>query len=185
MGDYNVLGVHNAIEELIITYQELNGSRVAELTEVPSPVEFMQYVRRGRPCVIRGAASEWPATNWTVEYLENKMKGSHIQVANTPSGCVDPFSIEPLLICLERFFLPKDSVPGLTRSRNADAIVLDPNNGTSHFVKPLEVDELFSDFIRYIRDQELLSPEPAGNVKYSQAREWNGSILRDIQLLYY
>lgn len=82
------LRVHKAIEELITNYQELNGSHVTELTEVPSPIEFMQYVRKGRPCVIRGAASEWPATGWTVEYLENKMKGSHIQVAMTPLGCV-------------------------------------------------------------------------------------------------
>lgn len=94
MGEPNELGVHNAIEELITTYQELNGNQVAELTEVPSPIEFMQYVRRGRPCVIRGAASEWPATNWTVEYLENKMKGNHIQVAITPLGCVDSFPID-------------------------------------------------------------------------------------------
>lgn len=56
-------------------------------------------------------------------------------------------------------------------SRNADAIVLNPNDEISYFVKPLEVDELFSNFIHYIRDQELLSPIPAGNVKYSQARE--------------
>lgn len=82
------LGVHKAIEELITSYQALNGRHVTELTEVPSPIEFMQFVRKGRPCVIRGAASEWPATNWTVEYLENKMKGSHIKVAVTPLGCV-------------------------------------------------------------------------------------------------
>lgn len=55
--------------------------------------------------------------------------------------------------------------------RNADAIVLNPNDEISYFVKPLELDELFSDFIHYIRDQELLSPKPTGNVKYSQARE--------------
>lgn len=60
----------------------------------------------------------------------------------------------------------------MNEHRNADAIVLNPNDEISYFVKPLEVDELFSDFIHYIRDQEmLLSPKPAGNVKYSQARE--------------
>lgn len=73
--------------------------------------------------------------------------------------------------------LTKDDVAGLTVGRNADAIVLNPNDETSYFVKPLEMDELFSDFIRYIRDQELLSPKPAANVKYSQAREWNGTLL--------
>lgn len=89
MGESYELGVHKAIEELITTYQALNGKNVTELTEVPSPIEFMQFVRKGRPCVIRGAASEWPATRcWTVDYLENKMKGSHIKVAITPLGCV-------------------------------------------------------------------------------------------------
>lgn len=107
MGETKVLGVHQAIEELITTYQELNGSQVAELTEVPSPIEFMQYVRRGRPCVIRGAASEWPATKWTVEYLENKMKGSYIQVAITPLGCVDSFPIEDFPRCSGEFFLQR------------------------------------------------------------------------------
>lgn len=76
--------------------------------------------------------------------------------------------------------LTKDDIADLTGSRNADAIVLNSNDKISYFVKPLEVDELFSDFIRNIRDQELLSPKSAGNVKYSQAREWNETILRDI-----
>lgn len=67
--------------------------------------------------------------------------------------------------------LTYNDVASLTVSRNADAIVLNPNDETSYFVKPLEVDELFSDFIHYTRDQELLSPKPPGNVKYSQARE--------------
>ena len=182
MGESSVLALHKAIEELITTYHELNGSHVAELTEVPSPIEFMQYVRRGRPCVIRGAASEWPATNWTVEYLENKMKGSYIQVAITPLGCVNSFLIGHFSRCLGEFFLRS---AGLTVSRNADAIVLNPNDEASYFVKPLQVNELFSDFIRYVRDQELLSPKPTGNVKYSQAREWNETILRYTHPLLY
>ena len=93
MGESYELKVHKAIEELITNYQALNGRHVTELTEVPSPIEFMQFVRKGRPCVIRGAASGWPATScWTVEYLENKMKGSNIKVAITPLGCVVGFS---------------------------------------------------------------------------------------------
>lgn len=107
MGESKVLGMREAIGELITTYQELNGSQVAELTEVPSPIEFMQYVRRGRPCVIRGAASKWPATSWTVEYLENKMKDSHIQVAITPLGCVDSFPIDHYPRCSGEFFLQR------------------------------------------------------------------------------
>lgn len=81
---------------------------------------------------------------------------------------------------LRGILLTKDDVAGLTGSRNADAIVLNSNDNISYFVKPLEVEELFSDFIRNIRDQELLSPKSVGNVKYSQAREWNETILRGI-----
>ena len=77
-----------AMEELISTYHELNGSHVDELAELPTPLEFMQYVRRGRPLVIRGAVSEWPAMQWTTEYLETKMRGSRVQIAMTPSGLV-------------------------------------------------------------------------------------------------
>ncbi len=65
----------------------------------------------------------------------------------------------------------------LTLIRNADAVVTNPDDGLSYFVKPLELDELFSDFIHYIRDQELLNRSPAGNVKYSQGREWDGNIV--------
>lgn len=76
--------------------------------------------------------------------------------------------------------LTKHDVAGLTGSRNADAMVLNPNDKKRYFVKPLEVDELFSNFIRYIRDQELLSPKPVGNVKYSQARKWIETILHGV-----
>lgn len=77
-----------AMDELISTYHELNGNNIDELAELPTPLEFMQYVRRGRPFVIRGAVSEWPAMQWTVEYLENEMKGGRVQIAMTPSGLV-------------------------------------------------------------------------------------------------
>lgn len=76
------------MEELISTYHELNGNHVDELAGLPTPLEFMQYVRRRRPLVIRGAVSEWPAMQWTTEYLENEMKGSQVRIAMTPSGLV-------------------------------------------------------------------------------------------------
>ena len=46
-------------------------------------------------------------------------------------------------------------------------------DGPEYFVKPLEVDEPFSDFISYVRNQEMSEEQmkTAGNVKYSQARE--------------
>lgn len=88
MTDPRISTIYTAMEELITTYHELNGSHVDELAELPTPLEFMQYVHRGRPFVIRGAVSEWPAMHWTTEYLENEMKGSRVQIAMTPSGLV-------------------------------------------------------------------------------------------------
>lgn len=131
-----------AMEELISTYHELNGSNVDELAELPTPLEFMQYVRRGRPFVIRGAVSEWPAMQWTVEYLENEMKGCRVQIAMTPSG-------------------------------NADAAVVNHTDNQTYFVKPLERDEPFTDFIRDIRAQEFSDAKEISHVKYSQAQNDN------------
>lgn len=97
MTDPRISTIYTAMEELIATYHELNGSHVDELAEIPTPLEFMQYVRRGRPFVIRGAVSEWPAMQWTPEYLENEMKGSRVQIAMTPSGLVK-FKVHPKVL---------------------------------------------------------------------------------------
>ncbi|KAJ2974605.1 hypothetical protein NUW58_g8607 [Xylaria curta] len=43
-----------SIVELLTTYNELNSSRIEELNEEPSPLEFMRYVARNIP--LRGAA---------------------------------------------------------------------------------------------------------------------------------
>ncbi|MCJ1427013.1 hypothetical protein MMC29_004916 [Sticta canariensis] len=134
--------METAMEELISTYHELNGSHVDELAELPTPLEFMQYVRRGRPLVIRGAVSEWPAMQWTAEYLETEMTGSRVQIAVTPSG-------------------------------NADAVVLNHDENQTYFVKPLERDEYFTDFIHDIRAQEFSDLRETNNVKYSQAQNDN------------
>lgn len=60
---------------------------------------------------------------------------------------------------------------GLTNTRNADAVVVNHNDNKTYFVKPLERDESFTNFVRDIRAQEFSDPEETSNVKYSQARE--------------
>ena len=60
---------------------------------------------------------------------------------------------------------------GLTSQSNADAVVVNPDDDLPYFVKPLEVEESFTDFICYIKDQELSNCKAKGNVKYSQARK--------------
>lgn len=47
------------------------------------------------------------------------------------------------------------------------------DDGPTYFVKPMEVDELFSDFVDYVRNQELSEKTiyAARSVKYSQSRK--------------
>ena len=76
-----------AITSAIKTYHELNSSAVEEITEEPSPLEFMRYVARNRPFVVKGALTDWAAfKHWDAEYLRKEMREEHVNVANTPFG---------------------------------------------------------------------------------------------------
>jgi jumonji domain-containing protein 7 len=75
------------IVELLTTYAELNSSRIDELTEAPSALEFMRYVARNRPFVVRGAARDWEATRtWNVQTLQELLGPQSVNVAVTPEG---------------------------------------------------------------------------------------------------
>lgn len=77
----------SAIRELITTYDELNSSLVDELYEEPSALEFMQYVARNRPFVVRKGAQDWTAIEkWDSHYLLNVLGDSLVNVAITPFG---------------------------------------------------------------------------------------------------
>lgn len=76
-----------AIEGFISSFYELNNSVVEELDAEPSPLEFMRYVARNTPFVVRGGASGWKATQqWNSDYLKLALKGQTVNVAVTPSG---------------------------------------------------------------------------------------------------
>ncbi|RYP02640.1 hypothetical protein DL764_005685 [Monosporascus ibericus] len=78
------------LAELITTYNELNASVVEELSEEPSPLEFMRYVSRNTPFVVRQGARDWPATKkWTAAYLREVLSGHEVNVAVTPFGNAD------------------------------------------------------------------------------------------------
>ena len=63
-----------SIEELLTSYHELNPDFVDELTNAPSPLEFMRYVATNRPFIVRGGVSHWPAcSKWDVNYLKRTM----------------------------------------------------------------------------------------------------------------
>lgn len=76
-----------SIEDLITTYQEVNSSHVDELDEEPSPLEFMRYVAKNRPFIVRKGASDWFACkHWDADFLREKVGAAMVQVAITPLG---------------------------------------------------------------------------------------------------
>ena len=76
-----------ALEELISTFNELNSSAVEELDSEPSPLEFMRFVARNTPFVVRQGASSWKARReWNSSYLRSALQGQTINVAVTPYG---------------------------------------------------------------------------------------------------
>jgi len=73
--------------DLITSYHELNSGSVDELREEPSPLEFMRYVARNLPFVVRKGASNWAATKeWNAKYLVDVMGERLVNVAITPHG---------------------------------------------------------------------------------------------------
>ena len=72
---------------LLQSYHELNSQHVDELPNEPSPLEFMRYVARNRPFVVRNAARQWPAVRkWNVSYLKQAMGDQEVNIAVTPFG---------------------------------------------------------------------------------------------------
>lgn len=91
--------VGDPLAELLINYNELNTSVVDELYQEPSPLEFMRYVSRNTPFVVRGGASTWTATKtWTLGHLKDLLRDQTVNVAVTPNGFVHShFSLLPYL----------------------------------------------------------------------------------------
>lgn len=81
---------NDPIVELLTTYNELNSSRIDELRDEPSPLEFMRYVSRNTPFVVRRGAKNWDAMRtWDAAYLRSALAGYRVNVAVTPFGNAD------------------------------------------------------------------------------------------------
>lgn len=79
--------LNEIIASAIDTYHELNAESIMELAESPSPLEFMTFVAKNKPFVIREGAKTWPAVDlWTAHYLKRAMRDASISVAVTPFG---------------------------------------------------------------------------------------------------
>lgn len=85
--DEDVHSLGDALQRLIETYQELNPSVADEVFEEPSALEFMQYVSRNRPLVIRGGAQSFKAIqDWSADYLNSVVGDCEVNVSITPHG---------------------------------------------------------------------------------------------------
>ncbi|KAL9123348.1 MAG: hypothetical protein Q9187_000075 [Circinaria calcarea] len=148
-----------AIQELISSYHELNSTFVDELNGEPSPLEFARYIGKNRPFVVRGGISRWPAVRkWSLQYLRDVMKDQPVKVAITPHGFVRRYHDLEL--------------PQLTLASNADSAARSHLDESLYFVKPLEEDYPFCDFIEYVQKQEQELDFDA-DVKYSQSQNDN------------
>ena len=88
-------GVHESSEpdlprsvaKMLQTYYEINADSVDEFTQEPTPLEFMKYVHRNRPFIVRGGCADWPAVRkWNLDYLLQKVGASTVEIAETPRG---------------------------------------------------------------------------------------------------
>lgn len=78
-----------AITELITSYNELNSASIIELDQEPSPLEFMRFVAKNTPFVVRGGAKDWKAVRtWSVDHLKETLANEQVNVAVTPFGYV-------------------------------------------------------------------------------------------------
>ncbi|XXH00773.1 hypothetical protein Hte_007124 [Hypoxylon texense] len=142
------------IADLITSFNELNLGTVEELDEEPSPLEFMRYVARNTPFVVRGGAADWPAVRrWSAAYLRDQLAGHRVNVAVTPYG-------------------------------NADAPTTMEGGGQGEedlvFAKPHEEDQPFEEFLEYLTTQEKRGLD--GEVRYAQTQ--NDNLRNEYSFLY-
>ncbi|KAJ6438698.1 phospholipase A2 protein family [Purpureocillium lavendulum] len=143
--------VDSALEELISTFNELNSSDVEELHSEPSPLEFMRFVSRNVPFVIRDGASSWKASQkWDAAYLKSALQGETVNVAVTPHGNISAFS------------------------RNADSPTFSPAHQRLVLAKPHEESQPFDEFLDYVVRQET-DPAfpPDAETRYAQTQNDN------------
>ncbi|KAE8411022.1 cupin-like domain-containing protein [Aspergillus pseudocaelatus] len=133
-----------AIAELLSTFNELNSHVVEELNEEPSPLEFMRFVARNTPFVIRGGALSWKACQeWNSAYLLKALKDQTVNVAVTPYG-------------------------------NADAPTRHPDYESPVFAKPHYEDQPFDTFLEYVVRHETDTNFPQdAEVRYAQTQNDN------------
>ncbi|KAF2719756.1 Clavaminate synthase-like protein [Polychaeton citri CBS 116435] len=136
------------LANLITTYHDLNSTSIDELEEVPSALEFMRYVARNRPFVIRGAASDWAAyQKWDAQYLRSILQSEQVNVSTTPYGNAD----------------------SVTQLGDGSAVFVEPYDSDEPFTDFLHYIQQDSARLRQLAS--LAGTE--GNVKYAQTQNDN------------
>ncbi|KAF5585211.1 phospholipase [Fusarium pseudoanthophilum] len=163
MSRKNVLSTDEAIENLISTFNELNSNSIDELHDEPSPLEFMRYVARNTPFVIRGGASSWKACqDWNSAYLLSVMKGQNVNVAVTPYGLVPSVRYE------------HSKEPFADSDSNADMPTVRPGEESLVFAKPHYEDQPFEELLEYVARQGADPDFPRdAEVRYAQTQNDN------------
>lgn len=74
-------------QDLIRTYHELNSEHIDVLDSEPSPTQFMKYMAKNRPFLVKAGCSAWAAVRkWNEAYLTQKMGKGAVKIAITPHG---------------------------------------------------------------------------------------------------
>jgi len=82
--------IEDALNSLVETYNDLNPPVMDVLDHIPTALEFLRYVARNTPFVIRGGAESWSAyKKWSLSYLQQKLADHQVKVAITPDGLAD------------------------------------------------------------------------------------------------
>ena len=75
------------IANLLQNYYAMNGADVVVLEQAPSPLDFLRYVAKNRPFIVKGGCSNWDAVQqWSLPYLLHAMGNTKVVVAQTPHG---------------------------------------------------------------------------------------------------
>ncbi|KAL2048094.1 hypothetical protein N7G274_000005 [Stereocaulon virgatum] len=122
---------------------------IEELHEDPSPLDLMRFVAKNRPFVVRGGCSTWPA--------------------------MQKWNVD----YLKKVMKDTPVKVAMTPHGNADSAVMNAVDGSICFAKPFEKYEAFTDFLDYLRSQDL---REESLVKYSQTQ--NDNLRGEYMLLY-
>ncbi|BGO90725.1 hypothetical protein NBRC10512_000665 [Rhodotorula toruloides] len=97
--------IEKSLRKLVRDYQALNPASVAELSAVPSALDFARFTSANRPLVVRRAGQTErirALERWTDDYLVEQLAGRALSISVTPRGnadaIVDDVFVEPATV---------------------------------------------------------------------------------------